>query len=294
VVFLGVVAGVVGDINGGGENGGEANYSLAILPPERPASLAKTKATADPEITLSAAPTEAAPAPVGEPEPVVTPEPLPTMIVREGDTLNSLAEWFGVSAWDIAAVNGMSVDDYLQIGQVLAIPVASWQFVMPPETYVAVVEGPALEPQPEYVEPAVEPAAVAVAPPPPPPPPYTPPSGDAVIAAICSLPWPCEQMVRVAACESGLNPRAVNPAGYYGLFQISEMIAGWEDPLTNASYAYYNKYLPASLRGDGLSPWPACRYAYPLGQAVPGGSADGLAADDPGRVRGGVRAVPRR
>jgi hypothetical protein len=83
-----------------------------------------------------------------------------------------------------------------------------------------------------------------------------------VIAAICSLPWPCEQMVRIARCESGLNPRAMNPAGYYGLFQIDTAIAGWDDPATNASYAYYNKYLPAQRNGgDGLSPWPHCRYA---------------------------------
>ena len=28
-------------------------------------------------------------------------------------------------------------------------------------------------------------------------------------------------MVRIARCESGLNPRAVNPNGHYGLFQFS-------------------------------------------------------------------------
>jgi hypothetical protein len=51
----------------------------------------------------------------------------------------------------------------------------------------------------------------------------------------------------------------VNPAGYYGLFQISEQIAGWDDALTNATYAYESKYLPALARGDGLTPWPVCR-----------------------------------
>ena len=187
------------------------------------------------------------------------------MSVREGDTLSLLAEWFGVSAYDIAVVNGISVDDYIHVGQVLAIPVPSAEFSLPPENVVAVIEEP---------EPVVEPAAVAVAvptpaprparapdPPAPAPAPAPPPPQGDVAAAICSLPWPCETMVRIARCESGLNPRAVNPAGYYGLFQIDHQFAGWDDPLTHSQYTYQNKYLPAQARGDALSPWPHCRHA---------------------------------
>jgi hypothetical protein len=66
-------------------------------------------------------------------------------------------------------------------------------------------------------------------------------------------------MVRIAACESGLNPASVNPAGYWGLFQISYQFPGWDDPLTNATVAYQQEYLPALAAGNALSPWPVCR-----------------------------------
>jgi LysM repeat protein len=175
------------------------------------------------------------------------------MEVRAGDTLVALANWFDVSPFDIAATNGFAVDDYLQIGWVLAIPVSADIFTLPPDP--AAVVAAAVEEEPE---PAAVPQPTPV---PPTAPPYIPPSSDDVIAAICALPWPCETMVRIASCESGLNPRALNPAGYYGLFQISNFIDGWDDPVINANFAYQYKYLPALNRGgDGLSPWPVCKY----------------------------------
>ena len=82
-----------------------------------------------------------------------------------------------------------------------------------------------------------------------------------VIEAICSFPWPCEKMIAIASCESGLRPDAVNPIGYYGLFQINYVFDGWDNPWINAEVAYYQKYLPMlQWNGDGLSPWPVCRY----------------------------------
>jgi LysM repeat protein len=180
------------------------------------------------------------------------------MEVRAGDTLVGLAAWFGVSPFDIAATNGVSVDDYLQIGQVLAIPVSASQFSLPPEAVAANVGdsgGDDSNPEPEPIV-AAPPQPTPV---PPTAAPYIPPSSDDVIAAICSLPWPCEQMVRIASCESGLNPTALNPAGYYGLFQLSERFDGWDDALTNATAAYTLKYLPSLAKGDGLTPWPVCR-----------------------------------
>jgi hypothetical protein len=182
------------------------------------------------------------------------------MEVRAGDTLVAQANWCGVTPFDIAEVNGVAVDDYLQIGEVLAIPVDAASFGLPPDpnAYVAVAEDTSVAD-----DTALEPAAAPLPQPTPAPPtatPYIPPSSDEVIAAICSLPWPCEQMVRIASCESGLNPHSVNPAGYYGLFQISNHIDGWDDALTNATFAYQYKYLPALASGDGLTPWPVCRY----------------------------------
>jgi hypothetical protein len=45
-------------------------------------------------------------------------------------------------------------------------------------------------------------------------------SGGNVGGGVDSLNWPA-----LAKCESGGNPRAVNPAGYYGLYQFS--VATW-------------------------------------------------------------------
>ena len=192
------------------------------------------------------------------PEPTPAPEPWAVMEIRPGDTLIALANWFGVSPFDIAVMNGAAVDDYIVIGHTLVIPLPESQFVMPPV--------------PDISEPVEAPVAVTPPPEPDPPPvvvapPELPTSSgqswtkEEVVEAICSLPWPCEKMVAIAACESGLRPDAVNPIGYYGLFQINHAFDGWDNPWTNAQVAYYEKYLPMlESSGDGLAPWPVCRY----------------------------------
>jgi hypothetical protein len=182
-----------------------------------------------------------------------TPEPWATMEVRRGDTLFDLALWFGVKPGDIAAFNGIDVGDHIVIGETLALPVPESEFVLPPEpvAYVA-AEDVVAAPEP-VIEPEPEPTVA-------PPPAFTG-TTDEVIAAICSLPWPCEQMVRVAMCESGLWPLSHNPAGYFGLFQINFEFDGWSDPWVNAQVAYELKYLPALQGGGtGLEPWPVCGY----------------------------------
>ncbi len=65
-------------------------------------------------------------------------------------------------------------------------------------------------------------------------------------------------LLSVAACESGLNPYAQNPSGYYGLFQF--------DQSTWSSYGYGSIYDPvaqawtaARLIASGqASRWPNC------------------------------------
>jgi hypothetical protein len=174
------------------------------------------------------------------------------MVLREGDTFSDLAMWFGIPAEQIAAANGLTLDDYAVAGQTIVIPIPVTQFVEPP---LPVVYVPPPEP-----EPTVEPAPVQVVTPAPAPHPVFTGGTSGVIAAICSLPWPCDKMVRIAQCESGLNPNSHNSAGYYGLFQINFFFEGWNDPLINAQTAYYSKYLPATAGGgDGTSPWPHCR-----------------------------------
>jgi soluble lytic murein transglycosylase-like protein len=78
---------------------------------------------------------------------------------------------------------------------------------------------PAPTPVPTPPPPVVTPRAAPVAPPAPPPPPG---SIEAIIRAAAAR-WNVsgDWMVKIARCESGLNPRAYNPAGpYYGLFQF--------------------------------------------------------------------------
>jgi soluble lytic murein transglycosylase-like protein len=82
---------------------------------------------------------------------------------------------------------------------------------------------------PDLILPEETPTPAPTAPPtPPPPPPHPapPPAAPGTIEAIIeaaanhwgvSYPW----MLKIARCESGLNPHAYNPAGpYYGLFQF--------------------------------------------------------------------------
>lgn len=65
----------------------------------------------------------------------------------------------------------------------------------------------------------------------------------------------------LAGCESGGNPRAVNPAGYYGLYQFN--VATWRSVggsglphhASAGEQTYRAKLLYASR---GRSPWPTC------------------------------------
>jgi hypothetical protein len=178
-------------------------------------------------------------------------EPWATMELREGDTFYDLADWFGISAESIAAANGLTLEDYVLAGDTIIIPVPVTLFSIPPVPVLYVAEpAPELTPDPVPVN-TPTPATHLV---------FTGGTSD-VVAAICSLPWPCERMVRIAQCESGLNPNSHNSGGYYGLFQINYYFDGWNNPLVNAQTAYYGKYLPALAGGgDGTSPWPHCRY----------------------------------
>ncbi|MEK7248087.1 MAG: hypothetical protein AAB092_06395 [Chloroflexota bacterium] len=91
---------------------------------------------------------------------------------------------------------------------------------------------------------------------------------DGIEAIICALPWPCQQAINVAACESGrdmsgrLDGAWATNGNHYGLFQISWIHASkwadfydaWMDPAKNAQWAY-EIYVQ-----QGWYPW-ACRWA---------------------------------
>lgn len=93
------------------------------------------------------------------------------------------------------------------------------------------------------------------------PEPAPPPAGsvsEILYAAAAEFGLDGGYLVSVASCESGLNPAAVNPAGYHGLFQFAES--------TWASYGYGSIYDPtaqartaARMLASGMaSHWPNC------------------------------------
>lgn len=127
---------------------------------------------------------------------------------------------------------------------------------------------PTATPEPPAPTPAVA-AEVAT----PPPPPAAAPAAislpaDGIEAIICALPWPCQQAINVAACESGrdmqgrLDGSWATNGNNYGLFQINSIHANkwpdfwdhWMDPTRNAQFAY-DIWL-----AQGWWPWD-CRWA---------------------------------
>ncbi|MGW1346999.1 transglycosylase family protein [Kribbella sp. NPDC002412] len=66
---------------------------------------------------------------------------------------------------------------------------------------------------------------------------------------------------KVAECESGGNPRAVNPAGYYGLFQFDlqtwRSVGGSGNP-AKASAAEQLMRAKKLYAQRGAQPWPVC------------------------------------
>ena len=73
---------------------------------------------------------------------------------------------------------------------------------------------PAAAPAPKPVAPAAAPQPVTVAP-------SQQAVADIIRAAAAKYGANADQMIRVAMCESHLNPNSYNPSGYYGLFQFN-------------------------------------------------------------------------
>jgi uncharacterized protein YabE (DUF348 family) len=76
------------------------------------------------------------------------------------------------------------------------------------------------------------------------------------VAGVDGLNW-----AALANCESGGNPRAVNPAGYYGLYQFDtgtwRSVGGSGLP-TSASAAEQTYRAKLLYKQRGRSPWPNC------------------------------------
>jgi hypothetical protein len=67
--------------------------------------------------------------------------------------------------------------------------------------------------------------------------------------------------IGLARCESGLNPNAYNPAGFYGLYQFSlstwRAVGGTGLP-TDYGYWEQTKRAWILFQASGRSPWPTC------------------------------------
>ena len=71
----------------------------------------------------SAGPTSIAPSNTPNPTPTSIPTTIPiTYAVQVGDTISSIAGLYGISAVELAQLNGISVSGQLTVGQILTIP----------------------------------------------------------------------------------------------------------------------------------------------------------------------------
>lgn len=83
-------------------------------------SLSASPVASSPPASVAASAPASAPAPSATP--VVTPAPSQrTYVVKQGDTLNQIAQQFGTTAEAIRAANGLT-SDTINVGQVLIIP----------------------------------------------------------------------------------------------------------------------------------------------------------------------------
>lgn len=72
---------------------------------------------------------------------------------------------------------------------------------------------------------------------------------DRVLAAIRSHPWPADRMIRIASCESGLDPYARN-GSHVGIFQISGATPGLIESHVDLAFSIWQR--------RGFEPWE-CR-----------------------------------
>ena len=169
-------------------------------------------------------------------------------VVRRGQNLSGIADHYRSSVLAIAARNSIADPNLIVTGTRLRVPTGRW------------VQRWALRYEPPRPAPVAEASAAPSAEAPAAPTP-TAASGsveDLILDAAAAHGVSGALLLSIARCESGLDPGATNPAGYYGLFQY--------DRQTWASYGQGSIFdasaqanTTAALIAAGQSDrWPNC------------------------------------
>jgi LysM repeat protein len=130
--------------------------------PALPGDVATPAAQADSAVTVSPEPSAEAAGDQGEA--ATTPTQPAAYLVQSGDTLGAIAQKFGVALPDLMAANGLTDQDFIQVGQQLTIPTQGAPLPTPTFTSVPVATDTPLPfepptPLPEGVAVSPEPAA---------------------------------------------------------------------------------------------------------------------------------------
>ncbi|TCO30373.1 LysM domain-containing protein [Kribbella steppae] len=156
--------------------------------------------------------------------------------VKPGDTLSEIAQANGADWHELAELNNLKDPDLILIGQTLSLDGVK-KATAPRKATAKKVETRKVRKTERKVR--------------------TNRSDDRPATSVnMSAAWR-----KVAQCESGGNPRAVNPAGYYGLFQFDlqtwRSVGGSGNP-AKASAAEQLMRAKKLYSQRGAQPWPVC------------------------------------
>ena len=162
--------------------------------------------------------------------------------VKAGDTLSEIAQANGADWHELARINNLKNPNLILIGQTLSLDGVKKSTTTAPKKVTKKAEKKTTKS--EKTERKAKTSRSEDRP--------ATKSGKADLSGA----W-----AKVANCESSGNPRAVNPAGYYGLFQFDlrtwRSVGGSGNP-AKASAAEQLMRAKKLYAQRGASPWPVC------------------------------------
>ena len=163
--------------------------------------------------------------------------------VKAGDTLSEIAQANGADWHQLAKINNLKDPDLILIGQTLSLDGANKAAAPAPRKFTAKKTHKIETKKVHKAERKVRESRSQD---------RSTSSGKANLSGA----W-----AKVANCESGGNPRAVNSAGYYGLFQFDmqtwRSVGGSGSP-SQASAGEQLMRAKKLYAQRGASPWPVC------------------------------------